>query len=109
MLKELTHQDLQERNSTSWILNYNLDTKRLPVATRSRVQDRNQLKGVGQLYTRCGKRAYNLTKDCKLINAIIKILKPVFEEQAKGTFREAFNKFNTLCLADCKNVPNYNT
>jgi hypothetical protein len=40
---------------------------------------------------------------------MIEILKPVFEEQAEGTFGEAFNEFNTLCLADCKNVPDYNT
>jgi hypothetical protein len=40
---------------------------------------------------------------------MIEILKPVFEEQAEGTFGEAFNEFNTLCLPNCKNVPDYNT
>jgi hypothetical protein len=109
MLEEPTHWDLWERNSRSWILNHDLDTERPAVAARGRAWDRNQLKGVGQLHTRCGKRAYDLTKDCELIDTMIEILKPVFEEQAEGTFGEAFNEFNTLCLADCKNVPDYNT
>src|SRR5436190_1960493 len=109
MLEEPSHWDLWERNSRSWILNHDLDTECPVFAARSRTWDRNQLKGVGQLHTRCVKQAYNLTKDCKLINIMIEILKPVFEEQAEGTFGEAFNEFNTLCLADCKNVPDYNT
>jgi hypothetical protein len=109
MLEESTHWDLWERNSKSWILNHDLDTERPAIAARGRAWDRNQLKGVGQLHTRCGKRAYNLTKDCKLIHTMIEILKPVFEEHPEGTFGEVFNEFNTLCLADCKNVIDYNT
>jgi hypothetical protein len=109
MLEEPSDWELWDRNSRTWILNNDVDVVRPLPAARGITWDRKQLKAVGQLLSRCGKRAYNIGAEEITVVSLKEILEPFYKEIEEGTFGEAFNEFNSLCLDECKDIPEYNT
>ena len=109
MLEEPSDWELWDRNSRTWILNNDLDVVRPLPAARGTIWDRKQLKAVGQLLSRCGKRAYDFGAEEITVTSLKETLEPLYKEIEEGTFSEAFNDFNNLCLDECKDIPEYNT
>jgi hypothetical protein len=109
MLEEPTDWDLWDRNSRTWILNNDLDVDRPPQVARGIIWDRKQLKAVGQLLSRCCKRAYDFGAKEITVASLKETLEPLYKEIEEGTFGEVFNDFNSLCLDECKDIPEYNT
>ena len=109
MLEEPSDWELWDRNSRTWILNNDVDVVRPLPAARGITWDRKQLKAVGQLLSRCGKRAYNIGAEEITVVSLKEILEPFYKEREEGTFGEAFNEFNSLCLDECTDIPECNT
>ena len=109
MLEEPSDWELWDRNSRTWILNNDLDIVRPMLAARGTIWDRKQLKVVGQLLSRYGKRAYNFGAKESTVASLKETLEPLYKEIEEGTFGKAFNEFNSLCLNECKDIPKYNT
>jgi hypothetical protein len=95
MLEEPSDWELWNRNSRTWILNNDLDVVRPLPAARGTIWDRKQLKAVGQLLSRCGKRAYDFGAEEITVASLKETLEPF--------------DFNNLCLDECKDIPEYNT
>src|ERR1700683_490092 len=79
MLEEPSDWELWDRNSRTWILNNDLDVGRPPQA-RGLAWDRKQLKAVGQLLSRCGKRAYDFGAEEITVASLMEILEPFYKE-----------------------------
>lgn len=68
---------------------------------------RKQLKGVNSIKSVCGPRAKRLIEECAVVDKAFEALEKEFKPSGDATLSMVYNKWADVCLAQCKDVPDF--